>query len=234
MILSTDNYEEIYRQMKREKEKVDYYLHKEKDKVFKKFNKDAKAPDVYYKTITMQESKNKYLLYYYAMTYNEVRNNACFFGSLLMLNDNDGNLLTVGLRRIHVTDENFKNCTNRLHSLYMFTGHFYSRYRERFLKTDVPTLELVATFSGRNMGYFNKLDYENMILDKNKQKDGAIYGLDDGLSIANEKVLDIDNCPVLVLKNKTFLSRDILKENQEKLSPSQAEMRAQLLNHNYY
>lgn len=222
MILSTDNYQRIYDQMRDERERTRYYLRKNLKKMEKRMRSARSVPVWYCETIKMPKTNNTYLLYYYALTWPEVKAGSCWFGAPLLLNDENGYRVAIMLRPM--TERDFQTGEDKAYdSLQVYSGHFFSRYRERMgFSASLSTDELFSSFFGRNEGYFAELDYDKIVLEKNRHKGNIAFGIDDGVTLAEKTVLDSG---VRIFKHNTFLSRNELKENQEEAVPSQYAMR---------
>lgn len=228
MILINMDYASIYRQMSDEHDTVLYYLHKYEKQAFKQF-KQSDVPCLYSKEITLPKSGNKYLLYYYMLNEQEKLHGSCTFGNVLLLNDDRGQINAIRLMKVReARNETIKNQD----TLHFFTAHFFRRYRERFTAFgNQSTLDLIGTFCGRNLGYLHQLNYNDIVKEKNRQEDGAAWGIDDGFILGQSEWVDMDGKKVLVARHRTFLGRYNLKESQEKHTLTQAEMRAELKHH---
>lgn len=226
MILSTDTYQRIYEQMNDERDRVLYYLRKNEKKVFKRYRQTRDLPVWYCETIHLPKTHNTYLLYYYAESEMEIRDEACWYGAPLLINDEHGHRMAVLLRTMIERDEKTGK-EESYDTLHVYSGHFLSRYRERMRLPDtLSTDELIATYFGRNQGYFASLDYDQFVLEKNRHKCNCAFGIDDGVTFADETILESG---VRVLKHNTFLTRKELKGEQVDAMPSLGEMRASAL-----
>ena len=212
MILYNDqNFPEIYRQMKDEKEKVDYYLNKiEKESL--RYIAKTPAPCYSFQKITMPKTGNTYLLYYYCLTENERRHGSAFFGNLLLLNDDQGRRVVIRLMK---TEERSQYSSRKLDSLHIFTGHFFSRYRERFFSDkDATTDDIVVSFAGRNLGYLHQLKYEEFVKEKDRRDNGAAWIIEDGVSVGASEMIHVNDKPLWIAMHKTYLSPAELKDDQ--------------------
>ena len=105
--------------------------------------------------------------------------------------------------------------------LQVYDGHFFSRFRERMkLSSTLSTNEVIATFFGRNGGYFTKLNYEDIVLKKNRHKGNSAWGVDDGVILSEEHNMG----RFWVFIHNTFLSWPDLKPSQADATPSVFEM----------
>lgn len=229
MIIYDEDFQRIYKQMHDERERVDYYLKKHQRPALKTLAKTP-APCYYSAQVTFDDTKNTYLLYYYCANEHERRKGNCFYGSLLLLDGKDGHRIAIRLMTISERTGAFPG---KHDTLQVFTGHFFSRYRERFSSFGgLGTSALIVTFAGRNLGYMCKLDYEKMVLEKNRTPNGCVWGMDDGFSFGENEWIDMGVYgKVLVVKHKTFLGEDDLKDDQYAQTLPVDLMRSMLLNH---
>ena len=226
MILSTDNYQRIYEQMLSERERTRYYLQKNSKKMDQMLCSAKSVPVWYCETITMPKTNNTYLLYYYAATKGEVITRSCWSGAPLLINDENGHRVAVMLRKMTESDPMAKTETKYM-SLQVYYGHFFSRYRERMkLPDSLSTNEVITAYFGRNEGYFAELDYDKIVLEKNRHKGNSAFAIDDGVTLAEVTRLDSG---LVVFKHNTFLSRRELKDSQEDATPSKENMRMMAL-----
>lgn len=229
MIIYDEDFKTIYRQMHDERERVDYYLKKCQKRALR-YLASHKAPCQYTETVTFPDSKNTYLLYYQCTTELERRSGSCFFGNMLLLNDKDGHRIAI---RLLTFSERSGKLTGKYDSLQVFNGHFFSRYRERFsCLGGLQSTEFIAAFAGRNMGYMYQLDYEKMVLPENKTPNGCVWGVEDGFLFGENHWEDMGVYgKVLVVKHKTFLSEQDLKDDQYAETLPVDVMRSMLINH---
>ena len=222
MILSTDNYQRIYEQLRDEREAVRYHLRKNEKYMEKRMRSARTVPVWCCDTITMPKTGNTYLLYYYALTWNEIRGGTCWSGAPLLVNDENGHRVAIMLRHMMERDTETKE-EIPYDTLQVYSGHFFSRYRERMgLSDKLSTNEVITAYFGRNEGYFAELDYEKIVLEKNRHKGNSAFGIDDGVTLAEVTRLDGG---LVVFKHNTFLSRRELKDNQYDATPSKDTMR---------
>lgn len=228
MILYDEDYANIYRQMSEEKIKVEYWKTKNTKKILKQFKRSPTVPVFYHEIRTMPDTNNKYLLWYYASTRNECEKETCYAGAVLLLDDKDGKRIAICLKTLSEMNHPDWN----IDSLQIFSGHFFSRYKQRYpsLK-DTDPIGLMVQFFGRNGGYMYEVDYNEFTLEKSRKPHGSAWGMDDGVTFASKKWIDIGSTKIFVTKHHTFLSRKELKPNQLAVLPSQSEVRAKLIHH---
>lgn len=221
MILADDDYLTIARLMKEDREKVLFYIQKEDTKVGKRFAKEYKFPQWSYSFYTVPDSRNTYLIWFYALNKKEVIDNYFWNGSCLLLNSSDGKRYAYCLRPQKDVDT-----AEKFDSIQIYSGHFFSRYKERMkLPASLNEYEVMTTFFGRNILYFYGLKSDKVMKKPEKYKDAMAYKIDDGVIFGSEQWLPYKNGQLLVMNNKTFLSNDILKENQKENMPSQRDAR---------
>lgn len=135
MIIFNGDYDRIYRQMLDEDAKVKYYIDKLQGGIVKKFRQQRTFPIWHYEQITLPKSNNTYLIYYYvkdAVEANRMFNH--FWGALLLLNTNNGNRVILSLREVTLRElkiDTLQLKDHETHELQVYSGHFFSRYRER-------------------------------------------------------------------------------------------------------
>lgn len=227
MIIFDGDYSRLLHQMMEEVDRVNYYRVKCQNGIVRKFRQTKVFPVWYSEVITLPRSNNTYLVYYYAKNANEndFRFNH-FHGALLMLNDEKGHRMVVTYRDMTIRKETAKGLVDSdVNVLQVYSGHFFSRYRERMgLSTELTANDLITTFFGRNGHYFTMLDYDRIVLEKNRSKGNCAWAVEDGV-ILSEK-LEIDD--FYVLKHKTFLSNSELKPGQKEATPSISWMRSRI------
>lgn len=231
MILYDTDYADIYRQMSAEREKVEYWKIKGSKKILKEFKKSPTVPVFHHEIRTMPDTHNKYLFWYYAMTRAECDHETCFAGAVLLMNDKHGKRVAICLKTMSEMDYPDLD----IDSLQIFSGHFFSRYKERYTYLqDSNTITLMVQFFGRNGGYMAEVDYNEFTLEKNRKAHGSAWGMDDGVTIASKEWVDVDGKKIFVTKHHTFLSRKELKPDQLAVLPSQEQMRSRLVHHFNY
>lgn len=228
MILYDSNYADIYRQMAAERDKVEYWRQKNSKKILKMFKRSPTVPVYYHEIRTMPDTHNKYLFWYYAMNRNETENETCYAGAVLLLDDNKGKRVAIVLK----TMSEVNNPDFDVDSLQIYSGHFFSRYKERYdyLESKDP-IECMVQFFGRNGGYMAEVDYNEFVLEKNRKPNGSAWGMDDGVTLASKEWIDVGYKKIFLAKHHTFLSRKELKPDQLKVLPSQYAMRSMLTHH---
>ena len=212
MIIYDEDYTRLYKQMRDERERVEYYLRKGQKKALRTLS-ETPAPCYYYEKVKFSDTNNTYLLYYYCRNEYNRKHGTCIYGNILMTNTRDGKRIAVRLMTI---SEKTGRVKGKRDTLQIFTGHFFSRYRERFFSDDSKsTDEMITIFAGRNLGYMYELPYKDMVLEKNQTEKGCVWAMDDGFSFGENEWMDMGVYgKVLVVNHKTYLSEDDLKDDQ--------------------
>jgi len=225
MILADNDYVTIVEQMKDDAEKVLYYVNKEDAKALRKFKKERSYPQWTYSLVTLPDSRNQYLLWFYALNKKEVQDNYFWGGSCLLVNDKDGKRIVYRYRPQKDTDTG-----DVIESLQVYNGHFFSRYKERMkLSDDLNAYEVMTIFFGRNALYLYGLNNEKVMKKPEKYKDAMAYRIDDGVIFGSESYVPYKNDELHVMLNNTFLSSDILKQSQKENIPGQIKARSVVL-----
>lgn len=214
MILTKTPYDIILKEIQNESEKVWYHERKGRTEAGKAFLKNPVLPFIHYKTYTVPKSKNTYLIWYYADTFNQAFYERFVGGWCLLLNEDNGKRMIYSLAVTPV--ERFSNVTRD--TLISFTGHFFSRYRERMNFPDsVSPIELIVRYIARNGEVMTKLEFEQINTNTEQYPDGVAYQVRDGIILGTKKEYkDRNGNPFAVIKHNTFLDNGILKSNQKK------------------
>lgn len=227
MIIFDGDYERIFHQMVGEEKKVDYYLNKCSNGIVKRYRQTRTFPVWYSEAVTIPSSQNTYMFYYYAKNADELDRFNHFYGALLLLNENNGKRMVITLRSMTLR-ELVKGGYRDIDSMGMqvYSGHFFSRYRERMnLPSDLSANDVILTFFGRNGHYFSQLDYDKIVLEKNRHKGNSAFGIEDGIILSEEK----DYGSFHLFKHNTFLSYSTLKQSQKDATPPISWMRDQVV-----
>lgn len=205
-------------------EKVQFYLQKNIKKVIERKQGKYLEPCTFYDTITLKDSHNTYLLYWYipnikAFYYDDCksRDKNLLSGSMLLTKDKNGQTMGVVYKKYKAQKE---DTILWLEGMNVFTPHFFSRYRERMNLTNLSVMDLIATFSARNLNYFCQLDYNQIVLEKDRLENGDATAVKDGIMLGEGETKTLNGKDVLVVKSRTFLSINELKEDQASKNPS--------------
>lgn len=232
MILFDSTYEETYRQMKAEREKVRYYAEKHKRDAVKRL-RTMRRPWITYRIQTIPGSKNTYLHYYSAESAQQILEGDCAVGSVLLVNGDKGKQLVIKLVNAVVFDE-FESESKEASAdiLNIVTGHLLSRFRERFpAVSGLGTHELIASFAARNLAYMRLLRYEDFVKQENIEPCGVAYATKDGVMLGQCSLVTTGTQPFIVNIHKTFLGRDMLKEQQADMTPGYAQIQDDVRNY---
>lgn len=211
MILPKTPYKDIFLAMDREEEKVGFAVRKEEKIAIKKFYKDRPYESLHYKIYEIPSSRNKYLLWFY-IPYGHADGSIYYFGNALIIDESDGGRTYICLRTYQAV---YGNYNYKVDSLQIYTGHFFSRYRERnHMPASIPTIELVIRFFGRNQDFMTCLDHKK-IIKKEHNDDASCWQMMEGVSLGNNKIVQInDKKRITVVRHNTFLSQNDLKQSQ--------------------
>jgi len=211
MILPGTSPDEIFRAMMREQEKVVYATNKIINKAKKAFFRCNRFPYIYTELYTVPDSKNTYLLYYYSDSKEAAMYDAVHTGNVLLVNEDNGSRSVYRIRKFSDVMAEKSIFEKRYDLLTHFTGHFFSRYRERGgISNEYSPLELIGLYFGRN-GYFEaKLYEDNVVKFPDKYKDCAAFQVRDGIIFGSEETRD----NLFYMINRTFVSHSMLKDNQ--------------------
>ena len=216
MILSNSSYPDIYQQMCAEREKVAFAVRKVKNKAKRIFSRRP-VPAFLKEEYVVPASKNRYLIFAYAMTEREVNHDSFSCKAVLSLTRYDGRRELISLTTQNLFREEKK--TGCEDFLQIFTGHFFARYRERSMlqarSTDPDGV--AAIFFGRNSGFFQMLPFERLTLRAKDYPNGFAIQFNDGVSFGSDHSFTLPSGKnVNVFKHNTFISSSELKETQEK------------------
>lgn len=229
MILFNMDYPSIFRQMFSESEKTEYYLQKKIDKVISGKEGFCVEPSSFYDIVTMPKTNNKYLLYWRVGNMNALLTSSnknmekyLVSGSMLLLNDQKGQQYGITYKRYKSYDQEEVQLVDGIN---VFTPHFFSRYRERFVPDkNIKAIENIALFAARNLNYFVHLDYNGMVLPQDRKENGAAVSIRDGVILGAFEMMTVDGKPVEIMKARTFLNKQSLKEVQSSLNPTKQDV----------
>ena len=214
MLLHDSSYPLILKTLRDEEEKVNFFMQKEEKRVLKDFERRAcmalPFPYVYHTVYQMPASKNTYLCWFKVSNKIDLARKICIGDAALILNDNKGKFSVYGISSYASPDG------GKSPFLYIYTAHFFSRYRERFRwGGSLSTNDLIARFFSRNSRYQFVLDFGKMNLNAEQYKDGSAFQIPDGIAFATAKTIQDDNdknCDVI--RFNTFIGFDQLKDEQ--------------------
>ena len=230
MILSDMDYPTIFKQMYEESEKVEYYEKKMLPKVASLKSGKYIEPYYFYDIVTIGKTNNTYLLYWnisdpqqFYLDGCTAKDKYCLHGNVLLIKDDKGQQHAIAYKNYKAVVVN--NNTQRMHGLNVYTPHFFSRYRERFEQpAEYTATDLIAVFSARNLNYTYGLDYNEMVLEKDRIKNGYAGAISDGVVLGEQFFTTAGDKQLFVVKNKTFLGNKNLKKNQSGNVPTKDEI----------
>ena len=227
MILADASYQEIYRQMKAEEDKVRFFVKKVRGRV-DKWARSAGIlpyPGLVHEEYTVPSTKNRYIVYGYIQNEKELIHGSYTLIAALSLTSDEGSRCLVTLREWKFfTDDDVYEVED---ALQFYTGHFFKRYRERaMLLNQSKDPEVTCTlFFGRNSGMSMRLDFGKLNIRAEEYPDGCAFRLYDGVAFASDHSFTLpDGKRVTVLRNNTFMGISQLKADQEEAIPSMEEL----------
>ena len=223
MLLPTMTYKEMYdhlgEDLKKVKIREDYFL----PKAIKEFKKERRFPACKWYEYTVPESKNKYIIFYYAEHWKVIDNPNV--GSFCIVYDDKNNRYVIkwGARLYKQTKDSKLDI---IREIQVYTPHFFSRYKERGLKdTSIGINEVVGMYLSRNRDDVPIMMNEAINKRLEKYGPGAKYGyrVRDGFCFAMSDVQiskskdddpNKDKHEALYVVYKTFMNESNMKENQ--------------------
>ncbi len=215
MLLPDSTYLEIYRTIVSETEKAQFALMKNENAAWKHIARADRAgePLTWHTQYQHPVSRNRYLLWYHATPKDGGKVLSLLGGIALMMDS------TTGDRTLYMA-KNFGRVLagdrTKHPFLLVYTGHFLSRYRERTgVAAGGDAASLAAVFFARNLGEMNPLCPDSMILQKEKYRNAAAWQTSDGVILGSETAETLpDGRTLTVIRNNTFITHELLHENQ--------------------
>lgn len=213
MILPDTEPNLILKELQGEVEKVRYFVRKQRSSAKKVFWNAYTFPATYWASYTNPKSKNTYYAWFYAATREEAWREEFIGDWFLATNDSKGHRCLF----ILANTQPRPGAPNGDTSLISYTGHFFSRYRERALVPDsVSPIDLIVTCLGRNCRMMVELDFEKLNLNAGQYPDGSACQVRDGVVFVEQHELKDDKgLPYRYFIHRTFLSPSLLKEGQQ-------------------
>lgn len=219
MVLQDTPYPLVLQAMLGEAGKVAFFQKKQASKAQREFRRQQQRrmpyPLYWLTTYTVPSSRNTYLVWFEAMSDEEVSKGTFVYGSALLVNEENRRQSVYQIK--HVRDQENPEAGHQI-LFNVYTGHFFSRYRERGLwGARLSTHELMVRYLARNDHFLAGLEFSKLNLNSDKYPDGAACQVFDGVVFLTEKdfVMD-DDTPVKTLRYNTFMPMDQLGENQSK------------------
>jgi len=229
MILFNMPDQQIFLEMYKEKEKVDFAVEKHWNKILRiKVTNATRFPHLQYEEYTVPATKNRYLIWHYGVPEGNGTVN-WNIGSTLLLNDDKGRIQTVTLTKDGGTRQDYSGKTKLYHhwNLCFYTGHFYSRYRERMHhETKMQPFDVIVTWLGRNYGFYKQIKPSDIIRLPERYVNANAIQMTDGIILGSVSRFDTDDglyCEVN--RQKTFLPLSMLKNEQHNAAESERTFR---------
>ena len=223
MLLPSMTYKEMYdhlgEDLKKVKIREDYFL----SKAIKEFKKARRFPACKWYEYTVPESKNKYIIYYYAESWRNIKKPNV--GSFCVVYDDEYNRYVIkwGARTYSRTKD---GPLTLIRELQVYTPHFFERYKERGLKDmSISNNDVVCIYLSRNREGVPIIMNEAINRRLKKYGPGAKYGfrVRDGFCFALSDIqitrnedgdCSKDKHEALYVVFKTFMNESNMKENQ--------------------
>lgn len=223
MLLPTMTYKQMYdhlgEDLKKVKIREDYYL----PKAIKELKKERRFPACKWYEYTVPESKNKYIIFYYAEHWKVIDHPKV--GSFCIVYDDKNNRYVIkwGARLYKQTKDSKLDI---IREIQVYTPHFFSRYKERGLKdTSIGINEVVGIYLSRNRECVPITMTKEINRCLEKYGPGAKYGyrVRDGFCFASSNVqvsrnvdsdISKDKHEALYVVYKTFMNESDMKDNQ--------------------
>lgn len=191
MITEKHTFEEIHSELKKEEEWMSLFLNRNKSKIYRFFLKKSSYP-----AWGVEEGetprKNKYILFLECRSKKDLSSLA--IASHIVWHYNNGGIT------VAILAYDYEDVDDNTSSLYVFSPHVFSRYRERFLNgKNMRSGELIKTFFQNNL----HLDWREGVDEKHWEgvmKEGILFAVRE-----NRDVFHV----------KTFVTWDMLFESQE-------------------
>ena len=183
MITEKMNAKDIIKEFKKDLKDINKHFGKHYEKCFKRqVLQSTKFPFVPDPLHFTSSRKNKYLMYIEAKKRSDWKNNKYYYVC-------------------YNNSTEYMYCID-LDSILIFPPHFFSRYRERFIKNNnITTQQVIIKYFKHNLIISIKLNTKDKTF-MGSCNDGIVFGeYNNGLAIV-----------------KTFISRDMLFEKQKKLN----------------
>ena len=204
MILFDTPNEEILKIMLSEWEKVSYYMNRDRDKVRKHFLSLPRTVEVkpFIRSYTIPTSRNTYTVVSRPVLEGEI-----YTWCYLKVDGNSGKRRVAILRKNEIDSEEFLMSPSWILDIY--TGHFFSRYRERAGVGGTSIDELIVRFLLLNSkrGIAVPASMVNPAV-----KDDSQFAIvsSEGLSFVETSRHMINGVPIHINENRTFVAKDNL------------------------
>ncbi len=137
-----------------------------------------------------KETKNDWYIFYYAMTKKKAEDASCMVVSLV---ESEKGIYAYQFVVSSLND----------YPIYIFPPHFFSRYRTRFVQNEMDSKELIFQFIKQNYNAF-------LYIPQGQINPKCAMSCQDGYGIG-----DVISREFKIFMFKTFVSKEMLKEDQE-------------------
>lgn len=229
MLLYDSTYEDMYRVLTQEREKVDFTLEKLSVKAMKEFRDRTVFPAYFINYYTVPASRNKYIVCHYMLSNDKYMDGL----GVMILNEDDGAQQVIDVTSckrfvptkgmVSIIDKSMPY-EERIVMMNIYTAHFLNRYRTRLIETGLispskkgtlTTAEIACMYLSRNRKNIISIPYEQMVLMPEKYRNGIALQVNDGIVFGSQKSFTgTDGKEVYVNRLNTIVSRDMLKQSQ--------------------
>ncbi|MBQ9173724.1 MAG: hypothetical protein IJ161_08360 [Bacteroidales bacterium] len=202
--------------MRNEVPKVEFFIKKEAGRLKKTFLRNfGTFPFFYQTTYIIPDSRNRYLVWFCANNKRELNTQTARSGCCLILNEDKGKTTVYEYKECLIPNTYPKKEIEAV--LNVYTGHFFSRYRERAgWGTKLTRDEIIVRYLCRNAIFISGLPFDKINLNSDKYPGGAAGQVTDGLVLITEThETDTKGLPFTVIKHNTFIGKTHLKEDQQ-------------------
>ena len=219
---------DIFNNYLQDRTKVYYWIEKNKPKVMKGFSKILSFPKYYIEDYKHTVSGVDYLLLYYQQKpKSDLQTDFIATCSL------ENKKYFIAFR--FCTDINKKEKTCKaVAKIDLFNGHFFERFKERYLKNDNMSIKDVIGKYFSHLTTLNYLEINDEIINDWNTKYGefsTVFYTNLGICFGNNSICQPPNLPfikgkaneVVVHEYKTFISFDMLTEQQKKALKEEGE-----------
>ena len=216
MILHDTPYAQMHDVMAAEEGKVFFSMTKFQQRFDKAVMRSSDPlPIIMTDNYTVPASKNRYLIFGVATKNGKMIQ--CDYEFVLPVNGPDGKPFYLKNWDHKENDVPIEKGARNVLGMFIFTGHFFSRYRERAkIDQKYSTNEVIATFCKRNIECMKMLDVDKMVKKKDKYKDTVCFQSRDGIILGTQTWTTCKDGPLSVIIAKTFLSEAQLHDTQKK------------------
>ncbi|MDD6001395.1 MAG: hypothetical protein PUC50_04280 [Bacteroidales bacterium] len=211
---------DLFNNYLQDKEKIFYWIEKNKPKIIKTFATTYSFPKYYVEDYKHTISGTDYLLLYY-----QQKPKSDLQIDFMATCSLENKKFFISFRYCPDVNKKEKKCT-ALPKINLYNGHFFERFKERYLKDESLLIKDIIGKYFAQLTTINCLEINDEIIKDWKEKYGdfsAIFYTNLGVCLGNNSICQPPNLPfekgkaneVVVHEYKTFLSFDMLSEKQK-------------------